>query len=152
MASLKEIREQQKTPAHKRAVKLGTYAGVGAVAIVIALVNFWPSAGLPECSDLQVTAKVRSLLKDEYRRDLAAELPTESIEVFVDQVLELKAVRRVESESESNSRVCECELHGRKFDASWVALQESPESLQNVSYEVFVSEDDEVWVQLLEND
>lgn len=110
------------------------------------------SPSVPECSDLQIKVMVRSLLKDEYKEDFMGIFTQDLIETFVSQTFEMKAIRQVESESDSNSRVCECELHGLKINVERTGLTDSPEWLQSVAYEVFIAEEDgDVWVQLLES-
>ena len=56
----------------------------------------------------------------------------------------------MDDESNETTNVCECELHGRKFNASFTDLQPNTEWLQKVAYEVYLTEDDGVWVNLLE--
>jgi len=120
---------------------------IGGVVILGAVWGFWPQ-GLPDCTDMGET--VRDLLKDDYRAELRLVYPEETVNLFLDQPFVLKAVRRMPDESNETTNVCECELHGRKLDAAGTSLLNQTEWLQSVAYEVYLTEDDEVWVQLLE--
>ena len=91
-----------------------------------------------------------SLLKDDYRTEFRGQIPQEGIETFLNQPFTLKAVRRMAEESDETTNLCECELHGRKMNAEWTALGDESGWLQNITYEVYLTENDDVWVNLLD--
>ena len=132
--------------------RAGRIIGSRAVYVLLHLVALgwwlWP-AGLPSCSDsLDVVEDlVRQTLRE--NAELRMSFPAEILAEFIDQPYGFEAVRQL-SEGEGGTRTCSAQVLMRKINVSgFDSLLPQPERFEAVEWEVYLTEDDEVYVQIL---
>lgn len=129
-------------------------AGVLAVnAAALSVLDLF-SPAMPECNDDWVEENLVEWFVDEDATDLFklladSGLGKAAIDLLRKQEFAVVGARTITRQADVHSATCEAWIHGKKL-APGPSLQEDSQELASVSYEVYLTDDGDPYVKLLE--